>query len=186
MKILAVIAHPRPTSLCHDVARAFAAAAEAGGHQVEWADLAAEGFDPVLREADEPDWDDPAKVYSDAVRSEMARIERNDATVMVFPVWWWSMPALMKGWVDRVWNHGWAYGGADYPHAKVAMLAVAGGNEASFAKRGYDGAIEVQLETGILRYCGVKEPSLHMLYDSFEPEGRAALLARAAAFGAGF
>lgn len=186
MRILLVLAHPRSTSLCHATARAFAAAAQAAGHEVEWADLAAEGFDPVLRPEDEPDWDNPAKVYSPAVQAEMARIERNLATVMVFPVWWWSMPALMKGWVDRVWNNGWAYGGATYPHAKVAMLAVAGGSAASFAKRGYDQAIEVQLETGILRYCGVAEPALHLLYDSFEPEGQARILARAAEIGAAF
>jgi putative NADPH-quinone reductase len=48
----------------------------------------------------------------------MDRIERNDATVMIFPVWWWSMPALMKSWVDRVWSNGCAYcaiEGAAYP-----------------------------------------------------------------------
>lgn len=187
MNILLVLAHPRPTSLCHAAARAFATTAEAAGHQIEWADLAAEGFDPVLREADEPDWDNPAKVYSPQVQAEMARVGRNQATVMVFPVWWWSMPALMKGWVDRVWNHGWAYGGgATYPHAKVAMLAIAGGAAASFTKRGYDEAMVVQLETGILRYCGVTDTALHMLYDSFEAEGRTALLANATALGATF
>ena len=42
---------------------------------------------------------------------EMERIERNQAPVIVFPVWWWSMPAILKGWIDRVWNNGWAYGG---------------------------------------------------------------------------
>ncbi len=186
MKILLVIAHPRVGSLSHEAAQAFASAAEAAGHQVEWADLAAEGFDPVLREADEPDWSNPDRVYSPEVLAEMARIERNDATVMVFPVWWWSMPALMKGWIDRVWAYGWAYGGATYPHAKVSMLAVAGVSEDTYAKRGYDDAIELLLETGILRYCDIKEPSLHMLYDSFEADGRTALLARAAAFGAAF
>jgi NAD(P)H dehydrogenase (quinone) len=56
----------------------------------------------VLREADEPDWNDPDKIYSEDVQREMQRIERNEATVMVFPVYWWSMPALLKGWIDRV------------------------------------------------------------------------------------
>lgn len=187
MRILLVLAHPRAGSFCHATAEAFRDAALRAGHQVEWADLAAEGFDPVLYEADEPDWDRPDKVYSAAVRAEMARVERNEATVMVYPVWWWSMPALMKGWIDRVWNHGWAYGGgATYPHAKVAMLAVAGGGQAGFVKRGYDQAMVVQLETGILRYCGVSDPQLHLLYDSFEADGRAQILARAAALGAAF
>ena len=186
MKILLVLAHPRPTSLSHAAAQAFADAATAKGHQIEWADLAAEHFDPVLREADEPEWDNPSKVYSPEVQAEMARIERNEATVIIFPVWWWSMPALMKGWIDRVWNNGWAYGGSNYPHAKVLMLAVAGGSATSFAKRGYDQAMLVQLETGILRYCGVADTALHMLYGSFDAAGRDALLAKAADLGAGF
>lgn len=186
MRILLVVAHHRPGSLTHAVARRFAEGAGAAGHLVEWADLAAEGFDPVLQAEDDPDWDDPSRVYSAGVQAEMARVERNEATVMVFPVWWWSMPALLKGWIDRVWNHGWAYGGAKYPHGKETMLAVAGGDAASFAKRGYDQAMVVQLETGILRYCGVAEPALHVLYDSFEDEGRAKMLARAAELGAGF
>jgi NAD(P)H dehydrogenase (quinone) len=111
MKILVVVVHPRPSSLTHAVARTFAEALEARGHAAVWADLHAEGFDPVLREADEPDWNHPAKAYSPEVRAEMARIEAAEATVVVFPVWWWSMPAMLKGWIERVWNNGWAYGG---------------------------------------------------------------------------
>lgn len=187
MDILLVLSHPRPTSLTHAVARAFATAATGAGHRIEWADLAAEGFDPILPPADEPDWDDPARLYSPQVLAEIARIERNQATVMVFPVWWWSVPALLKGWIDRVWNHGWAYGhGARYPHDKVLMLAVAGSSAADYAKRGYDQAMVVQLETGILRYCGVPDARLQMLYDSFEASGRAAMLQDAARLGADF
>lgn len=115
MKILLVTAHPRSDSLTYAVAKAFTEAAKKNGHEIEVADLMAEAFDPVLREPDEPDWANPNKVYSTAVQNEMARIERNEATVMVFPVWWWSMPALLKGWIDRVWNNGWAYGDKKYP-----------------------------------------------------------------------
>ena len=51
----------------------------------------------MLREPDEPDWGNPDKVYSSGALREMERIERNQATVIVFPVWWWSMPAVLKG-----------------------------------------------------------------------------------------
>ena len=88
MKTLLVIAHPRRASLTGQAADAFSEAAKANGHVIETADLAQERFDPVLREADEPDWGDPDKVYSEEVRREMQRIERNEATVMVFPVYW--------------------------------------------------------------------------------------------------
>jgi NAD(P)H dehydrogenase (quinone) len=168
MNVLMVLAHPRRDSLTGQAAEAFAAAAAANGHQIEWADLMAEGFDPVLREADEPDWNDPEKVYSEAVRREMARVERNDATVMVFPVWWWSMPAILKGWVDRVWNNGWAYGGRKFPQRRAWMIGIAGTDLAAYRKRGYDAAMKTQLDVGILEYCGIPERRFELLFGSIE------------------
>ena len=107
MKTLLVVAHPRQNSLTAFVAKQFADTLQRNGHEVEYADLVAEEFDPVLREEDEPDWEHPDKQYSQGVRNEMRRVERNSATVMIFPIWWWGMPAILKGWIDRVWNHGW-------------------------------------------------------------------------------
>jgi putative NADPH-quinone reductase len=168
LRTLLVICHPRESSLTRQAADAFSEAAVANGHEVEWADLAREQFDPVLREADEPDWDDPEKVYSEEVQREMRRIERNEATVMIFPIYWWSMPALLKGWIDRVWNNGWAYGERKFPQRRVWMIGIAGGLENSFVKRGYDTAIETQLNVGILDYCGVQERRLQLLYGAIE------------------
>lgn len=169
---LIVTCHPRGDSLTAAAAARFMSHAD--GVDFEVADLYAEGFDPRLGPEDEPDWDNPGKTYSDAVRSEMARVEYNQATVMVFPVWWWSVPAMLKGWIDRVWNHGWAYGfsgpPAAYPHADVWMLGICGNNAESFAKRGYDKAIETQLKVGVLDYCGVERPRLELLYGSLEGE----------------
>lgn len=168
MKILLVSAHVRQSSLTKAVADTFTVAASANGHQVETADLVVERFDPVLREADEPDWANSSKKYSDAVQREMQRVERNEATVLVFPVWWWSMPALLKGWIDRVWNHGWGYGDRFYPHKRVWMIAVAGVLKPAYEKRGYDAAMRTQLEVGILEYCHVEDPRLAVLYGSIE------------------
>ncbi|MFT3732899.1 MAG: NAD(P)H oxidoreductase [Hyphomicrobium sp.] len=168
MKVLLVVAHPRSDSLTHAAANAFADAACSNGHDIEVADLMTEGFDPVLRQPDEPDWSDPNKVYSAEVRAEMARIERNEATVLIFPIWWWSMPALLKGWIDRVWNNGWAYGDKQYPHKRAWMLAIAGSGADAYAKRGYDKAMHTQLDVGILDYCGIAETRLEFLYGSIE------------------
>lgn len=168
MKILIVFAHPRSDSLTRQAAEVFAEAARENGHAVEIADLAAERFDPVLHSDDEPQWDNPNKVYSEEVRREMARIERSDATVMIFPVWWWSMPAILKGWVDRVWNNGWAYGDRTYPHKRVLMIAIAGSSTESYKKYGYDKAMHTQLVTGILDYCGVQEGRLAVLHGAIE------------------
>ena len=187
MKVLVVLAHPRAGSLCHAVADTFAAGLAERGHEVERADLVAEGFDPVLREPDEPDWKDAGKRYSDAVLSEMTRISRNAATVLIYPVWWWSMPAVLKGWIDRVWNNGWAYGGQSYPHARVWSIGVAGADAGVYAKRGYDRAMRTQIETGILRYCGVTEPRHELLFDSLDGQVAAdRILAEAAALARAF
>lgn len=168
MRTLLVIAHARRSSLTGQVADAFADAARHNGHEFECADLAREQFDPVLREADEPDWNDPDKTYSEDVRREMRRIERNDATVMIFPVYWWSMPALLKGWIDRVWNNGWAYGERKFPQQRAWMIGIAGGLAGSYTKRGYDTAMQTQLDVGILDYCGVRERRMQLLHGSIE------------------
>lgn len=168
MKILLVVAHPRSASLTHQAARVFISAVTQAGHEVELADLSAEGFDPVMMEEDEPDWGNPNKSYSLAVQQEMARVERNETTVMFFPVWWWSMPALLKGWIDRVWNNGWAYGDRTFPHKRVWMVGIAGVTQAQYQKRGFDKAIATQLDVGILQYCGVADSRVELFYGAIE------------------
>jgi len=168
MKTLLVVAHPRKQSLTAQVAGIFADTIQANGHEPEWADLVEEGFDPVMREADEPDWDDPRKRYSEPVLREMARIERNQALVMVFPVYWWSVPAILKGWIDRVWNHGWAYGDRSLPLERVWMIGIAGSGAVYYGAEGYDSAMRAQLEAGTLAYCGVAERRLELLYGAIE------------------
>ena len=168
MKTLLVVAHPRQSSLTWAVADVFGAAIVARGYAVERANLVQEGFDPTLHPPDEPDWGDPVKTYSAVVQAEMRRIERNAATVLVFPVWWWSMPAILKGWIDRVWNNGWAYGAQQYPHRRVWMIGIAGVTKDSYAKCGYDDAMRVQLEVGVLEYCGIPERRMEILYGAIE------------------
>jgi len=168
MKTLLVVAHPRQSSLTWAVAEQFSAAIVARGHAVDRANLVQEGFDPTLREPDEPDWSNPAKTYSAIVHAEMQRVERNSATVLIFPVWWWSMPAILKGWIDRVWNNGWAYGAAQYPHKRVWMIGIAGNARESYTKRGYDEAMRSQLDVGVLEYCSIADRRLEVLYGAIE------------------
>lgn len=166
MNVLIVFSHPRRNSLTRHVVDIFEETLSAKGHTVEIADLHSEGFDPVLREADEPDWYDPNKVYSEEVRREMTRIERNDATVMVYPVHWWSYPALLSGWIGRVWNNGWAYDASFFPQKCVWQIGIAGNDKPSFEKYGYDKSVHTQMFVGLLGYCHIEEPRTEILYDS--------------------
>ncbi|HEY7687105.1 MAG TPA: NAD(P)H oxidoreductase [Dongiaceae bacterium] len=187
MKVLTVFSHPRRQSLSGAVLDAFTDGLRAAGHEVEIADLHGEGFDPVMIEADEPDWDDSRKRYSAAVLQEQARITRNDALAFVFPVWWWSLPAMLKGWIDRVWNNGWAYGDTKLPHRRAVLLALAAGGAKSYRERGYLAAMETQVVQGIMDYCGIADAKLHMLYDTLDSEEvRKGMLARAREIGRDF
>lgn len=187
MKVLVVFDHPRRDSFCGAVLDRFVAGLQEAGHQPEIADLRAEGFDPRLPVADEPDWDDGDKVYSAEVLAEQTRIARNDALAFVFPIWWWSFPATTKGWIDRVWNNGWAYGERKLPHAKALLIGTASGGAESYAKRGYDVAMRTQLLTGTMHYCGIKDASLEFFFDVMAgEETRGKLLARARELGHGF
>ena len=117
--------------------------------------------------------------------AEQARIARNDAIAFVFPVWWWSFPATTKGWIDRVWNNGWAYGGRKLKLQSALLVGTASAGPETYAKRGYDEAMRVQLNTGIMDYCGIPKAHLELMYDVMEDEAtRRALLERARQLGA--
>ena len=165
MKVLVVFDHPRRDSFCGAVLESLLTGLSVAGHTTEIADLRAERFDPRLPPEDEPDWNDADKVYSEAVLAEQARMTRNDALAFVFPVWWWSLPATTKGWIDRVWNNGWAYGARKLKHKKALLLGTAAGSAAGYEKRGYDRAMRIQVVTGMMEYCGIPESELHLLFD---------------------
>jgi NAD(P)H dehydrogenase (quinone) len=167
MQVLLVVSHPRPTSLTHAAADALAAGLRESGHGVTLADLHREGFDPVLHEPDEPDWNGE-KTFSPTAEREMERIRAHDAIAMVFPLWWWSLPAMMKGWIDRVWNRGFAYGPRNLAGKKSLMVALSADSEAGLAKRGYREAIRISLQVGILDYCGMKDGQLAFLTGSLD------------------
>ncbi len=187
MKVLVVFSHPRRDSLTGQVADAVVAGLGDAGHEAELADLHGEGFDPVLREPDEPDWEREDKVYSAAARDEMARMERNDAVILVFPIWWWSMPAVLKGWIDRVWNKDWAYGSAFLSHKRALAIGLSASDEPTYAKRGYDTAIETQIVTGIFNYCGIEDGRFAYLHHSTDGGERpAAMIAEARELGRHF
>lgn len=98
MHVLTVLDHPDPASFSAAVAGQFMSGAEAAGHSVELADLHSEGFDPRWSMTD-IEAEDVATAPADIVK-EQVRISRADAICLVFPLYWWGMPAMTKGWVD--------------------------------------------------------------------------------------
>ncbi len=159
MTALVVVAHPDPESLTHHAATLVCAALRDSGVPTEVADLWDEGFDPRFTPADRRRYVDDGPLPAD-VRAEHDRLDGVDDLVLVFPVYWWSMPALLKGWIDRVFVRGWAFDDRASPfrqmlgHLTVHIVMLAGDDADGFHRRGYDTAMATQIETGVLGYCG--------------------------------
>lgn len=165
---LLVVAHPRGDSLTAQVARRAADRLAADGHTVDLLDLHAEGFDPRMTPEDEPDWQDRGKTYSAEVRAHMRRVEAADVLVVVFPLWWFGLPAILKGWVDRVWNYGFAYG-RSRPRLgakRMLWLGLVSYSAAQFAELGWDRTVRHVLGTGVSEFCGITDASVEFLHDS--------------------
>ncbi|MCD0503019.1 NAD(P)H-dependent oxidoreductase [Bordetella petrii] len=163
-----VYAHPEPGSFVNAMAGHARRALESAGWRVTFSDLYAKGFNPVASAADFAQRQDPAHlVYSleqrhawsggtlapDIVEEVQAVLDA-DLLILAFPVFWFSMPAMMKGWVDRVFLSGTFYGGRRvYDRAGMAgkralVLTSLGGREHMF---GQD-AIHGELAGGMLRH----------------------------------
>lgn len=179
-RTLVVTAHPDPASRTHQAAAELVALLDPTATTV--AHLAQEGFDPAFTLADHLTYRGRQPVSAD-VRAEQRRVGTADHMVLVFPVHWWSFPALLKGWVDRVFVAGWAFEvGADGEPAPLLqrhtlhLLPVAGAGPATWSRRGYDRALATQVEVGIAGFCGMRTGETAFVHDS---EGDPAATARA-------
>lgn len=181
MKVLTVVSHPRVNSLTFSVADRFLQGLADAGHETEMLDLHRSGFNPVLWEADEPDWSSDRKIYSPEVEAEMERMKKYDALAYIFPIWWFNLPAMLKGYIDRVWNNGFAYGSNKLHHKQVLWLGLAAAPKEHFEKRQYDKMLSQHLNTGIADYCGISNSKVEILYDTLDsrPEIFENLLMRA-------
>lgn len=163
MHALIVVSHPDSQSLTHAVARSFAEGVAASGeHTTETADIAAEGFDPAFNQADRSAYFLQKPLPADILR-EQERIDRADALVLVYPVYWWSFPGQLKGWIDRVFSNGWAYDeapdgtlGKRLSRLAVHLIGIGGADGGTYARHGYDKAMRTQIDHGIFDFCGAR------------------------------
>jgi NAD(P)H dehydrogenase (quinone) len=168
MNILIVYAHPVSSSFNSQVLESVKAELLESGHQVKVADLYAEGFQCAMTADDFVQFE--GKPMPEEIREEQARVEWSDGLVFIFPIWWWSLPAILKGWIDRVMSYGWAWVDPNDPNSgylkkrKILVLASAGASAEALAKREYDKAFQTQFEVGICEYCGFKDVTMQFLY----------------------
>jgi len=187
-KISVILAHPRPGSFNHAVARTVVQALTECGHTVAFHDLYAERFDPVLPYTEIPR-DAP---LDPAVAQHCKEIAEADGIVIVHPDWWGQPPAILKGWIDRVLRPGVAYrfcegdNGEGIPDgllkAKAALVFNTANTPAQRELEAFGDPLERLWKDCICSFCGV--PVFHrrmftVVVTSTEAE-RAGWLAEAA------
>ena len=107
MKTLVVYCHPDPRSFTAAVRDAAVGALAEGGHEVRLRDLYAEGFDPAFSAEERHTHRDVGA--HESVASYAADLHWCEHVVLVYPTWWSGQPAMLKGWIDRVWVRGVAW-----------------------------------------------------------------------------
>ncbi len=172
MKHLVVVAHPAVGSFTMALAREYAAELEGLGHSQRTLDLYRMGFNPVLTAeelsaaADRPTSVDVAKAQDE--------IRAADALTLIYPLWWLSMPAMMKGYIDRVFARGFAYESRAgvvrglLRGKKSVLITVSGAPLPLLVKSGNWNAVQVLQDTHVLRSTGF-ELLEHLHFDEIVP-----------------
>jgi NAD(P)H dehydrogenase (quinone) len=185
MNVLIVFAHPEPKSLSASLRDVALHELEAAGHTVQVSDLYAMRWKSEIDRSDFPSLIPDERLIpvaaskhafdsdtlTEDVKAEIGKLLWADALILQFPLWWFAMPAILKGWVDRVFAYGFAYGVGEHSDrrwgdrygegtlaCKRAMLIVtAGGWEEHYSPRGINGPIDdllFPINHGILYYPG--------------------------------
>ena len=161
MDILVILAHPNPTSFNHSIAHMVIQTLEKGGHQITFHDLYAEVFNPVMPE------EEISKNAS--VEPKIKRYCRElctaDGIVIVHPNWWGQPPAILKGWIDRIFRPGMAYefeegdGGEVIPvghlDGKTAIVLNTSNTDYDRAKEIFGDSLETLWKNCVFGLCGV-------------------------------
>lgn len=109
MRTLVVFCHPDPASFVAAAKDRVLTGLHIGGHEVRLVDLYAEGFRPELDLDDWRSWSGPDTPADDQLQRHADDLRWAEAIVLVYPTWWSGQPAMLKGWIDRVWRNGVAW-----------------------------------------------------------------------------
>ena len=159
MKALIVYAHPKEGSFCEAVRLAVEEELRRRGASCEVEDLYAQGFDPLLTAEEQAGA--LKGVFPENVRRAQARVAEADLLVFVHPLWWSSVPAILKGWIDRVLAYGFAYDFGDGMRGllkgkRVALFTSTGAPEEVLRQGGTLDALKVTLDEGVFGSCGME------------------------------
>ncbi len=178
MKVLIVHAHPETQSFCSSLCRTAEDHFKQQGHEVRVSDLCAMGFNPVGDQRDFTGRSNPDffkyqmeqvnavqnNLFAEDIAAEMEKFEWCDLLIFNFPLWWFGLPAILKGWVDRTFAMGFAYGNGKgvyengaFPEKTAFLTFTTGGPEMAYngGKNGDLDTILFPVHHGMLYFTGM-------------------------------
>jgi NAD(P)H dehydrogenase (quinone) len=161
-----VIAHPQPNSFCHALLHAAEQGAQAAGHTTTSSDLYAEGFSPVLNATDFAAF--KAGNPAPEIVATQAQIQAADLLVLIYPLWWGGYPAMLKGWIDRVFSFGFAYTAG--PESSIGLLTgkrvlhltPIGQTLEEYQEMGITQALQLLSQATTFGFCGMESAGHHL------------------------
>ena len=160
MKVLVILGHQNTNkdSFCHAIAAAATRELEACGHQVTYHDLYSENFDPVLPQAEIP----KEAPLPSLIQQHCQEVLSSGGYVVVHPNWWGQPPAMLKGWIDRVFRQGVVYsfgpqGVVGHLTGKKAIVITTSNTPRDAERQVFGDPLENLWKTCIFGFCGVTD-----------------------------
>ena len=184
MDYLIVYAHPNPKSFNHAILEATQERLTHLGKTHNTRDLYAIGFEPVLSAQDFTAFGQH-KTPPD-IAQEQDHIKEAKTIIFIHPVWWFGMPAILKGYIDRVFSRGFAYDVNEkglvglLPDKRVFAINTTGGSEAVYHQAGFSQGLKSTIDIGTYALCGMKVEQHLFFYEvpTITKETREAMLAQ--------
>jgi len=168
MRHLIIYAHPNENSLNHHLLNTVVETLQSRNQEVIVRDLYKIGFDPVFS-LNDMQGQRLGKV-SDDIKTEQEHISWAEQITFIYPIWWTGLPAMMKGYIDRVFSYGFAY---RYDQGiqkgllkgkKTVIINTHGKSHEEYEKIGMDKALTLTSDNGIFIYSGL-EIIRHLFFD---------------------
>lgn len=178
-KILIIHAHPESQSFCSSLKNEAVAYFQSKGAEVKVSDLYTMGFNPVGDKHDFTELQNPDffkyqmeqvnayqnNLFTPEVKTEMDKLEWCDTLIFNFPLWWFGLPAILKGWVDRIFAMGLVYGAGKgvydngtYKNKTAFLTLTTGGPEIAYGDTGKNGNLDTILypiQHGMFYFAGI-------------------------------
>lgn len=160
MKYLIIYAHPNAKSFNHAIKEKIEAALQASNYAFAVRDLYEMRFDPALKAAEiAMGWDGPVP---DDIKQEQEHIRASDVLIFIYPIWWSGMPAMLKGYFDRVFSYGFAWTMEQDTFSgllkgkKAVIVNTLASHRDEFVSMGLLECVNKTIDTGIFDFCGIR------------------------------